>query len=137
MYFYKIELIGYDGHQKTIYCSKNHYSDEEFKEIIKKSYIETCKYISKSGKAIFEFNYRLDFTIFDSLDENGDNNLPFIYFDNLLNEHYGLVNLDGYLDSKLIFGTDSFPNENTRDFYEERNKYDFVGLSKDDFKGYF
>ena len=28
------------------------------------------------------------------------------------------------------------PNKNTREFYDERDNYDLVGLSEDDFKGY-
>ncbi|MBR5502861.1 MAG: hypothetical protein IKV87_00190 [Methanobrevibacter sp.] len=137
MYFYKLEAIGYEEHWKTIYCSSKSYSEEEFKAIVKEAYIETCKYISNNGKFLSEFDYRIENAMFDLLEEEGFiENQDSHYFNNLLKEKYDLLNMDDCLTAELVFGTVNFPNENTRDFYEERDNYTFVGLSYDDFKGY-
>ena len=136
MYYYKLESIGYEEHWKAIYCSEKKYTHTKFKQIVKEAYIETCRYISDNGKAISEFDYYVENIIFDILMDDRDKSQPCHYFNGILRQKYDLVNLDDILHSQLIFGTDSMANKNTREFYDERNNYDFVGLSEDDFKGY-
>ncbi|MBQ6813798.1 MAG: hypothetical protein IJP12_04075 [Methanobrevibacter sp.] len=136
MYYYKLESVGYEEHWIAIYCSEKKYANTRLKKIVKEAYIETCKYISDNGKAISEFDYYVENIIFDVLMNKRDKSQPCHYFNRILKEKYDLVNLDDNLHSKVVFGTNSMPNKNTREFYDERDNYDLVGLSEDDFKGY-
>lgn len=101
MYFYVLDGGSWEEYYKTVFCSKTKYSEEEFMEIIKKSYLHTSGEISKE----YKIHQGCDFCINVGIVLGSDK------FNEYLERISDLKVIDG--DVKIHVGTSISRNENT------------------------